>query len=211
MFSLFTRRKATILYVGGGMTFTNKKNYLSYLREKTVSLEQSVLWPAWLEENTRKQTFFIKTSMPCKENADYDAWKIIFEKYLSHVNQPLILVGWSLGGIFLARYLSENKLKKKAHAVYLIAPPYDDSLPGEELTNGFKLPKNLSSLEKNTKKLTLYFSSNDEVVPVSQARKYEEQLPKTTIKVLDVPGHFFIETFPELLLELRKDLRLIKR
>ena len=208
MFDLLRKRtKAQILHVHGGMTFSKRKEYLEYLEQKTFSLEQKKSWPAWLQKKLSKQAQLVFAKMPCKENADYESWKIYFENYLEQIDKPLILIGNSLGGIFLAQYLAENKLKKKAHAVYLVAPPFDDSLPGEELTNGFKLPKSLSLLEKNTKKLTLYFSQNDEVVPISQAKKYEQALKNPLIHILDVPGHFFIENFPELLAEIKKDLR----
>lgn len=207
MFTLFNKSKATILYVHGGMTFKNKKSYLEHLKSEDLRLEKTLLWPSWLQKALRRKTDFIKTSMPCKENADYDAWRIVFEKYLRLTNKPLILVGWSLGGIFLAQYLAENKLKKKVCAVYLVAPPFDDSLPGEDLTNGFELPKSLSLLEKNTKKLTLYFSINDEVVPVSEAKKYEQQLKSATIKILDAPNHFITPKIPELLADIKEDLR----
>jgi len=43
--------------------------------------------------------------MPCIENAKYNEWKIQFEKYLKRTDNDLILIGMSLGGIFLTKYL----------------------------------------------------------------------------------------------------------
>ena len=67
---------------------------------------------------------YMYPQMPNKQNADYQAWKIEFEKILPDLDKDSILIGHSLGGIFLAKYLSENKLAQKLDSLHLVAAPY---------------------------------------------------------------------------------------
>ena len=71
--------------------------------------------------------------MPLQENAKYNDWKIFFERYIPFLRNNVILIGASLGGIFLAKYLSENKFPKKILSTYLICPPFDNTTLGEDL------------------------------------------------------------------------------
>ena len=51
--------------------------------------------------------------MPNSQNARYSEWKILFEKIISILDDEIILIGHSLGGIFLVKYFSENDYAKK--------------------------------------------------------------------------------------------------
>jgi predicted alpha/beta hydrolase family esterase len=146
--------------------------------------------------------------MPLSENAEYQEWAIHFSRYLPLIKKNFILIGESLGGVFLAKYLSENKLKKKALSVYLVCPPFDDSLPGEDLVNGFTLKSDLSLLEKNTQNLYLLFSVKDDVVPVEHAEKYRAKLKKAKIIIYkNIKGHFQVAKFPEIVKLIKSDLK----
>ena len=63
--------------------------------------------------------------MPNLINAKYNEWEIIFNKLVPFLNDTIIFIGHSLGGV-LAKYLSENKFPKKILATFLICAPYDD-------------------------------------------------------------------------------------
>lgn len=144
--------------------------------------------------------------MPLQDNARYRDWKIVFERHLPLLRSNFVLIGSSLGGIFLAKYLSENKLPKKALSVYLVCPPFDNSLPEEDLVGGFKLKGDLSLIEKNCKHLHLLFSRDDDVVPVSHAEKYRKKLKHAHIVVYKSKnGHFNVSTFPEIIRLIKAD------
>jgi hypothetical protein len=51
--------------------------------------------------------------MPNPMNARYNEWKILFKKIVLLLDDNVILIGHSLGAIFLVKYLSENKFPKK--------------------------------------------------------------------------------------------------
>lgn len=190
------------------MTFSKKKDYINYLKTRSVRLEDKKSWTKdYLDKKLGKEYQIIRPRMPLQDNAQYLEWKIWFERHLPYLKKGFILIGNSLGGIFLARYLSENKLPKKASKVFLVCPPYDNSMPTEELSNGFKLKSNLELLEKNTKELYVLFSETDEVVPPSQAEKYKRKLKGKNTKIImykDKNGHFLIEEFPEIIKMIKK-------
>jgi predicted alpha/beta hydrolase family esterase len=146
--------------------------------------------------------------MPLSENAKYSEWKIHFERYFPHLKENIILIGISLGGIFLAKYLSENIFPKNILSIYLICPPFDNSLSDEELSGGFKLKSNLSLIYKNSKNTNLLFSKNDKVVPVAHAQKYKEKLKNANIIIYkNIKGHFKISEFPDIVKMIKKDIK----
>ena len=150
----------------------------------------------------------IRPTMPLKDNAKYDEWKINFERHFPYLKNNIILIGGSLGGIFLAKYLSEHKFSKKILSVYVIAPPFDNTVKGEDLVGGFKLKSNLSLIEKNCKKLNLLFSKDDDCVPISHAEKYRNKLKNANIIIYKSKnGHFRISKFPEIINMIKNDVK----
>ncbi|MGM5480726.1 MAG: alpha/beta hydrolase [Nanobdellota archaeon] len=202
------KNKIQVLIVHGGTTFKTKKEYLSFLKNKPVSVKSKTRWSDdFLKKKLGKRFEIIKPTMPLKQNAKYNEWKIYFEKFIPFLNDDIILIGESLGGVFLAKYLSENKFPKKILSTYLVCPPYDNSLPGEDLVGGFKLQSDLSLLEKNSRHLYVIFSKDDDVVPVSHAEKYRKKLNDATIIIYESKnGHFQISKFPEIVKMIKSDV-----
>lgn len=202
------RNKTQIFYIHGGMTFKNKKDYLHYLRTRKISFGKKFWCKEYLKEELGKKFEIIAPSMPLKEDAKYSDWKIYFERFFPKLRNNIILIGSSLGGIFLAKYLSENKFPKKILSVYLVCAPFDNDLIGEDLVGGFKLKSNLSKIEKNCKKITLMFSKDDDVVPVSHAKKYAKKLKNAKIIIYNSKnGHFNISKFPEIARMIKDDVK----
>ena len=207
------KKRTQIFYIHGGMTFKNKKDYLHYLKTREISIKEKRRWSdKYLDKKLGKDFEIIKPRMPLSDDAKYIEWKIHFERYFPLLKNNLILIGQSLGGVFLAKYLSENKFPKKILSVYLVCPPFDNSLPKENLVGGFKLKSDLSMIEKNCKRISLLFSKNDDVVPVSHAKKYEFKLKNARVIVYKhIKGHFKTSEFPEIIRMIKKDLKKIKR
>ena len=201
------KHKPQILIIHGGMTFKNRKDYLMFLKTRPISLEKRVGWKdEYLDKKLGNEFDIIRPRMPLQDNAHYEDWKIYFERFIPYLKNDFIFVGNSLGGMFLAQYLSENKLPKKALSVYLIAAPFDNTVIGEDLVGGFKLKKDLSLLEKNTQNLHLLFSEDDDCVPVAHAEKYRNTLTNPTIVIYKTKnGHFNISEFPEIVKMIKKD------
>ena len=196
-----------ILFIHSGTTFEKEEDYIEFLKKRPIRIESN---PHWNETYINEQLDdfqIIKPKMPCKEKAKYEEWKIHFERHFPFLEDNLILIGFSLGGIFLSKYLSENKLPKKVLSTYLIAPPFDDTLPGEELSGGFELKENLELLEENNVKLL--FSKDDDIVPLEHGKKYMEKLKKSKVIIYGSKnGHFLTPEFPELISMIKEDSKL---
>jgi len=199
--------KIQVFVVHGGTTFETKGDYLCYLNNRNISVEERVRWnDSYLKEELGNDFEVINPCMPLMENAKYEVWKIHFERHFLELNDNIILIGKSLGGTFLAKYLSENKFPKKILSVYLVAPPYDNSLPGEDLAGGFELGEDLSLIEKNCNNLNLFFSKDDFTVPLVHSEKYKEKLGNASIIIYESKnGHFKISEFPEIVEMIKKD------
>lgn len=188
------------MLIHGGMTFKSKKDYLNYLKTRSVSIDKKSVWAIdYLDEKLGHRYEIIRPRMPLQDNAKYEEWKIYFERFIPLLKSGVIFIGSSLGGIFLAKYLSENKFPKKIGGAFLVCPPFDNTIDTEDLVGGFRLKSDLSLLEKNAKNLHLFFSEDDEIVPPSQAEKYRNKLKNANITIFESKnGHFKIAEFPEL-------------
>jgi predicted alpha/beta hydrolase family esterase len=203
------RQKTQIFYIHGGVTFKNRKDYLQFLKNRTVSIEKKAGWnDVYLDKKLGNSFQIIRPRMPLQDNAKYKDWEMYFKRFFPKLRNNIILIGQSLGGIFLAKYLSENKFPKKILSAYLVCPPFDNTLPNEDLVGGFKLKSDLSMMKKNSKKLNLLFSKNDDVVPVSHAKKYATKLKNTNIVIYKhIKGHFQVSEFPEIIDMIKEDVK----
>lgn len=202
------KQKIHILFIHGGMTFKNKRDYTHFLKTRNILLTRKVSWSGdYLDTTLGKKFEIIRPRMPLQDDAKYSDWKIHFERYVEHLSNKVILIGVSLGGIFLAKYLSENIFPKKLLGVHLVCAPFDDTLSSEDLTGGFTLKADLSLLDSQSNRLHLYFSKDDDVVPVAHAEKYRKKLPHADIRVFKSKnGHFLITRFPEIVKAIRNDV-----
>ncbi|MDE2031057.1 MAG: alpha/beta hydrolase [Patescibacteria group bacterium] len=205
------KSKPQILMIHGGETFKNRKDYLHYLKTRNISIKMKKRWATdYMDEKLGSKFEIIRPEMPLKQDSKYEDWKIHFERYFPYLRNNIILIGNSLGSIFLAQYLSENKFPKKILATYLVCPPFDDTCFTEDLVGGFKLKSDLSLIEKNSKNLTLLFSKDDDSVPVSHAEKYRAKLKNAKIIIYKSKnGHFNISTFPEIVKMIKEDAKKI--
>ena len=136
-------------------------------------------------------------AMPNKENAHYAEWKLWFEKVIPFMEDGVVLLGHSLGGIFLAKYLSENILPVGIRALILIAAPYSDEGMPESLGD-FRLSGSVANIGKQVQDAYLLHSRDDMVVPFDHAQKYVNDLPQAKIMAFEGKGHINQPEFSEL-------------
>jgi len=186
--------KQQIIMIGGGTTFLTYDDYINYLKTKEVSLDsfRKEKWKKTFQQKMGDAFDVIYLDMPCGINAKYNEWKIYFERYIPLFGSEIILIGHSLGGIFLAKYLAENAYPKKIKALFLIAPPSADT--EKETMGDFTFPEKL----RTDIRTYLLQSEDDPVVPASHVLKYKELLPDAELIMFKDKGHFNLPEFPEL-------------
>jgi len=192
--------KKQVLVIHGGTTFTTYREYLSFLKSARIELDEFRSgrsdWKDNLQKNLGEFFDVLRPTMPNGKNAKYKEWQIWFEKIIPLLNKEIILVGHSMGGIFLAKYLSENRFPKTILATILVAAPFNDE--GGESLGDFNLPKSLAKFEKQSREIFLIYSTDDPSVPFSKLEKYKKALPNAKTLIFKDRGHFRLETFPEI-------------
>lgn len=117
--------KNQVIYIHGGDPHESNEDYILYLKNYAIdSLDyfKRKKWSSSLSSNLGDNFEVIAPEMPNKRNAKYYEWKIWFEKLFPFLKDNVILVGSSLGGIFLTKYLSENVFPKKKGNIYCMCP-----------------------------------------------------------------------------------------
>lgn len=188
-----------IVVIHGGKVFANYEKYLHSLRTREVTKEKFRPYQDWaytLEKELGEGYEVLAPRMPNGFNAVYEEWKIWFERIVPFLEEA-ILVGHSLGGIFLAKYLAENIFAKKLRAVILISAPFAD-LDTERVIGSFTLPKSLDNIAKQVSKIYLIHSKDDPIVPFREVEAYKKALPSAVDVVFEDRGHFQQDIFPEL-------------
>ncbi len=200
--------KKQVIVIHGGDTFETYEDYISSLKGFKIDLEslKSKDWKSSLEKGLGKDFEVIAPRMPNSLNAKYLEWKIWFEKLIPFFNREIILVGHSLGGIFIAKYLSENKFPKEIKATFLVAAPFDDTDSDYTLAD-FTLPKSLNKFEGQGGLVKLYHSKDDDVVPFADLTKYTKALPSAKALIFEDRGHFKQEKFPELVKDIKNTFK----
>lgn len=192
--------KKQIIIVPGGGTYDSSEDFTEYLKSFTPSLDsfKRQAWKDSLQSKLGENFDVIRLKMPNKDNAHYEEWKIYFEKCIPLFDERVLLIGHSLGGVFLAKYLSKNLFPKKIMAIFLLAAPYDDEEQGS-LTE-FKITEktNLDMFAKQSDKIFLYQSKNDPCVPFFEVEKYKKRLPQAELSIFSEKQHFSMPEFPEL-------------
>lgn len=197
--------KQQVVAIHGGTSFDTYEEYLAFIktRELTVEkLKQPDDWKASLAEDLGEGFEVLLPKMPNGTNARYAEWSLWLERCLPFLEPGVILIGHSLGGIFLAKYLSENDFPQTIKATLLVAAPFNDTSTVESLKDFALAP----SLEKfGTQGGAIYFlhSKDDPVVSFDQLAKYQQALPKAQAVIFDDRAHFNQKKFPEVVKLLR--------
>jgi len=198
--------KQQIVIIHGGTTFENQENYLNYLKNKEIDLERLRPYLDWkysLQNELGENFDIFLPQMPDKTNARYEEWKIWFERILPLLDKEIILIGHSLGGIFLAKYLSENSVTNKIKATILVAAPFDGEGSEESLAS-FKLSSSLSKFAEQGGKIYLIQIKDDPHMSLAQLERYKKALPLAETMVFENRGHFNQESFPEIIELIKK-------
>ncbi len=194
-----------VFFIHGGSAYTEYADFIADLHElplRSPSNEDEVQkWSKKLRFALGDTFETFTPSMPNSDNAKYEEWKIWFERHFQYLHDGVILIGWSLGGSFLARYLSENETPFKVKALLLLAAPYHRMVVEGEREDGeafYPQPEKVPSLIEKINVIHILHSKDDFLVPYSHGEAYKAALPKATLHTFEDKNHFLVEQLPEL-------------
>lgn len=199
--------KQQILFVHGGHASSTPEEYLDNLRTSPLKDIFSDFPKRWHQDlrNALGDAYEVCTpQMPNKYNADYEEWKIWFERHLELFQDDVILIGHSLGGIFIAKYLTENVSPVRIKALFFVAAviSYKDRRMSGSSSFSFDLSR-LPTVTNKVSEIHIYHSTDDAVVPFEHALQYHEALEGSRLHSFKDKGHFLQEEFPELVLDIK--------
>ncbi len=149
----------------------------------------------------------IAIEMPNSYAPNYEIWKKELERF--ELDEETILVGWSCGGGFLLRYLSENNIRVRK--LVLLSPwigTFDNDIDKYEFDESF-FDFNLSeNIYERVLEDIILLEAEDEVKEVLMSiEKIKSKLKNINYKIVEGSGrHFFEENQPVVLEEiLRSD------
>ena len=178
-----TKKKILFAHSAGRQYGKGKGSYdlVKYLKSK-LSDKFEILFPTIEKPNS----------------PTYAKFKKMFASVLNEITEPIILVGHSLGGSTLIKYLSEEKLDISITGLFLIATPHWKNNMKE-----FQLKENFQASLKNIPAIFLYHSKNDSEVPFEHLKFYETAFKSATVRKLPGKEH----TFPKGLSLLVSDIK----
>jgi predicted alpha/beta hydrolase family esterase len=125
-----------------------------------------------------------------EESPEYTDWQHQIASELAGLDDEVMLVGHSVGGSVLLKYLSDEQVEKPIAGLFVIAAPYwgaDEFWKWEEV----RLPHNVATKLASIPRIFFYHSWDDEVVPFSHLALYAAIFPRATIRAVDRRGHQF--------------------
>jgi uncharacterized protein len=135
------------------------------------------------------------------EAPTYSMWNRLFSAELGRIKEPIILIGHSLGGSMLLKYLSEERPPSTVSALFLVATP----LWGK---NGWKvedfvLKENFEAQLRHISKVYLYHCKDDSIVPFEHLNFYKSAFPHAVVRALNGADHAFPNGLPELVSDIK--------
>ena len=135
--------------------------------------------------------------LPEPENPRYLAWKMALQSNLPVGGNKAALIGHSLGGSVIVKYLSEGLCQMPIAGLFLVGAPYWGtrgwSMDEFMFERGFQLK--LPDIQK----IFIYHSRHDSWVPYSHAQSYSKALRGSVFRSVSGDEHEFGAGLPVLI------------
>lgn len=190
-----------VVFISGGETFDTREDCKNWLASddsnwmlNDPSVEPIKFWSSNLDDDLGDDHTVFKIPMPLTTCAEYDEWKIWFDKHVQFMDNEVTLVCWSLGASFITKYLTENNFPKKIKQLHLVAGHFYES-------GGFTIQEGAEFQDAD--EMHIYHSQDDDVVPFENAEQFKRVLPTAALHTFTDRGHFLQESFPELIEQIK--------
>jgi predicted alpha/beta hydrolase family esterase len=166
-------RKVVLFIQGGGEGAHNEDALLAASLQKSLGAEYEVRYP----------------QMSGESDPDMQTWKDQIRRELAALNGKVILVGHSIGGAALLKYLSEENVATPIAGLFLLAVPSRDEKNWN--FDDLELPSDLAAKLSRIPQVFLYHDRDDEIVPFSHLALHAARLPRAVVRESDKGGHQF--------------------
>jgi predicted alpha/beta hydrolase family esterase len=156
---------------------------------------------AYLQQQLGSDYEVLAPDMPDPDHPTYQAWRDQIEQDLGKLEASALLVGHSLGGSMLLKYLAEGTYHRSIAGLFLVAAPYWGK---QDWELEYAVPDDFASRLPPISQIFLYHSRSDEEVPFASLKRYQEHLPQATVRVLEGTQHAFTEGLPLLAQDIKQ-------
>lgn len=139
--------------------------------------------------------------MPDPENPRYLPWKMALQGALPVGGNKVVLIGHSLGGSVIVKYLSEGMVQVPVAGLFLVAAPYWGTRGWT--VNEFMFGPHFESKMPDVGAVKIYHSRNDRWVPFSHSSFYARKLQGSEVRSLSGDQHEFHSGLPDLVKDIR--------
>jgi predicted alpha/beta hydrolase family esterase len=156
---------------------------------------------AFLRQQLGRDYHVLAPDMPDPDHPRYRPWRDQIEQELGKLDADALLIGHSLGGSMLLKYLAEGTYQRPIAGLFLVAVPYWGK---QDWEREYAVPDDFAARLPPIRHLFLYHSRFDENAPFASLKRYQEQLPQATVRVLDGKEHSFTEGLPVLVQDIKR-------
>jgi predicted alpha/beta hydrolase family esterase len=124
------------------------------------------------------------------------AWKMALQSTLPVGGHKVALIGHSLGGSVIVKYLSEGLCQMPIAGLFLVGAPYWGTRGWT--MDEFMFERGFQSKLPDIDKIFIYHSRYDKWVPYSHAQSYAKTLPGSILRNVSGSEHEFSAGLPVL-------------
>jgi len=192
--------KQQFLYINWWVPKENFDSYYDFLKQQEYNPfeEKFQSWNKTFWERLGDDWEYFRAPFQERGYADYEAWKIMFEKTFPYLRDDIVIGAGSLGACFFMKYLCETTFPVKVKRIIFIAAALHDT--EKERLGTFTLDKKkVPWIATQLWEIICYHSKDDDIVPFSDFEVMKQYFPHATFREFTDRGHFYKEArLPEI-------------
>lgn len=198
---------STKVFIFHGLGGSSKSSWIPWLKKEIEKRGNNVFVPNFPNSKCLYLKATLKDIFPSIKIDRFENWYHFFQNNFPQPDKDSILIGHSLGGVFLLKLLEKNDNPVKA-AIF-ISPSIGIThhrfyRTVFDFTDGFSFE--WRKIRSNASKFEIFHSDNDLTVPFENGKKLAQQL-KIELNLIPNAGHFTAWSgyakFPQLLEKLK--------